>query len=230
MAFRKKFHRVIELQPDLLVVQECEHRDKLKAKLASVNYNQLLWFGNNPNKGVAVLSFNNIEIEFNQDHNKEFEYIIPIHLKINNKEINLFCIWAMPHKTERSKNYVGQIWGAINYYLGEDKIEDTILIGDFNSNAIWDKKRRVGNHTDVVNFLEQKGILSIYHQMHSINHGEEIHPTLFLLKNKEKPYHIDYCFASSSMITDQTTIKVGKHKDWIDVSDHMPIIISSLTV
>ena len=62
-------------------------------------------------------------------------------LKFNSKEINLFGIWAMPYKSSRAKSYVGQIWRAIHYY-SNCLDDDSILIGDFNSNAIWDKKRK----------------------------------------------------------------------------------------
>ena len=103
-------------------------------------------------------SFNKIEIKLKEDHNPKFEYILPLDLIIGERKINFFCIWAMPHKTERAKDYVGQIWGAVNYY-GKQLDEDSIWIGDFNSNAIWDKKKRVGNHSDVVELLKQKEVV-----------------------------------------------------------------------
>ena len=46
---------------------------------------------------------------------------------------------------------------------------------------------------------------------------------LRLLKNKEKAYHIDYIFASKNFINNVESCFVGKHKDWIALSDHMPI-------
>ncbi len=229
MAFRKKFEKVIQLNPDVLVIQECENISKLANHLSAIHYNQLLWFGNNPHKGIAVISFNAIEIELNQSYNPAFEYIIPIQLMVNKKEINLFCIWAMPHKTERAKRYVGQIWGAINHY--KDLLSrDSILIGDFNSNAIWDGKSRIASHSDVVTFLNQRQIFSIYHKNYEIKHGEEKHPTLFLLKKEEKPYHLDYCFASRSLFSKNSTFEIGIYRDWIKLSDHMPIIIDNLHI
>lgn len=227
MAFRNKYEQVMALNPDLLVIQECENDDKLAKALADTNYNQLIWHGNNPHKGVGIISFNNCHIKLNKDFNTEFEYVIPLTLKIEARKINLFAIWAMPHETERRKSYVGQIWGAINYYAKKLNTE-SILIGDFNSNTIWDKKKRIGNHTDVVDFLHKKNITSIYHFINQMNHGQEKQPTLFLLKKKEKPYHLDYCFASKSLLSTSTTFKIGNYKEWIKWSDHMPIIIDGL--
>lgn len=227
MAFRKKFEKVINLNPDLIIIQECENDEKLKSHLKSINYSQLIWYCNNPHKGVAIISFNNSQIELNENHNPEFEYIIPVNLKVEKRRINLFCIWAMPHKTERIKRYIGQIWGAINFYSNKLN-EDSILIGDFNINAIWDKKKIIGNHSDVVGFLDKKNIHSIYHQKTKLEHGDEQNPTFFLLKQKEKPYHIDYCFASKNLFSNQTTIEIGKYQEWIKLSDHMPLTINNI--
>jgi exodeoxyribonuclease-3 len=77
----------------------------------------------------------------------------------------------------------------------------TILIGDFNSNTIWDyKKHRLSDHTSVVQALEEKGIFSTYHVHHKQIQGKEEHPTYFMYRHLNKPYHIDYCFASSNLI------------------------------
>jgi len=48
----------------------------------------------------------------------------------------------------------------------------------------------------------------------------------YLLKKKEKPYHIDYIFASNSFINNLKSCSVGKYNDWIKLSDHMPILSS----
>jgi len=227
MAFRKKYPKVLDLKPDLLVLQECENELKLKDHLSSLNYNQLIWYGKNPNKGVAVISFNEVNIALNENHNESVEYVVPLKLSINDKEINLFAIWAMPHEESRARSYVGQIWAAINFY--SDLLDkDSMLIGDFNSNAIWDHKRPVGNHTQVIDFLNDKDIYSVYHQLTDTDHGQESHPTLYLTKNIDKPYHMDYCCASKSLFSENTSIEIGVYEDWIKLSDHMPVIIDNI--
>jgi len=227
MAFRKKYPKVLDLKPDLLVLQECENELKLKDHLSSLNYNQLIWYGKNPNKGVAVISFNEVNIALNENHNESVEYVVPLKLSINDKEINLFAIWAMPHEESRARSYVGQIWAAINFY--SDLLDkDSMLIGDFNSNAFWDHKRKVGNHTQVIDFLNDKDIYSVYHQLTDTDHGQESHPTLYLTKNIDKPYHMDYCCASKSLFSENTSIEIGVYEDWIKLSDHMPVIIDNI--
>lgn len=227
MAFRNKYEKILELKPDLLVLQECEGKEKISKALKDYPVNNIIWYGENPHKGVAIISFNDLEIELLPDHDPEFQYIVPVRLKYFEQSINLFCIWAMPHKTERAKDYVGQIWGAVHHY-STLLDQDSILVGDFNSNAIWDKSRKQGNHSDVINFLNEKHIYSLYHNLLDYKHGEEAHPTLYLLKKRHKPYHMDYCCLSQSLITSKTKITVGSFEEWIKLSDHMPLIIEQL--
>ncbi len=47
-----------------------------------------------------------------------------------------------------------------DYYDNLLSSQRSILIGDFNSNTIWDyKKHRLSDHSSVVKFLEERGIL-----------------------------------------------------------------------
>ena len=76
----------------------------------------------------------------------------------------------------------------------------------------------------------ERNIKSIYHEKKNIKHGEEKHPTLYLLKDLEKPYHIDYCFASETLVSKKTKLIIGRYKDWIKLSDHMPVIIDEVNI
>jgi len=180
MAFRKKWHAIIDPALDILVVQECEHPSKFVKNQIIPNYNEFLWYGDNEHKGLGIITFND------------------------------------------SHSYVGQIWRALQHYEILEK-ENNILIGDFNSNAIWDRERRHGNHSDVVRILKEKAISSIYHSSTKEEHGSEQSPTLYLLKQLGRPFHMDYCFASQRLINKSTKIAIGKYQDWIHLSDHMPV-------
>ena len=57
------------------------------------------------------------------------------------------------------------------------------------------------------------------------DHGKEIIPTHYHQHNKEKPFHIDFCFLSKKLLEKITKVEVGKYEDWIKYSDHVPMII-----
>jgi len=229
MAFRKKYKNILTYKPDILVVPECEHPENFKDAF----YSDVVWIGNNNKKGLGVFSFNNIKISLHKSYCEEYKYILPIEVIINNKKsMNLIAIWAQNNKEDPKRRYIGNVWCALNYY--KDLLKESIIIaGDFNWNVIWDNDKKYplyGTLTDLINLLTTYNIYSTYHSVpdtiFSINttFGCEKDPTLFLLKKKEKSYHIDYIFTSKNLISNLESCLVGKYKDWISLSDHMPVI------
>ena len=99
-----------------------------------------------------------------------------------------------------------------------------LVRGDLNSNKCWDEWDRWWNHTDVVRELDEIGIRSIYHDEYNEEQGAETRPTLFHQRNRAKPYHVDYMFASADLYA-ECELTVGDMSDWIHLSDHMPLTL-----
>jgi exodeoxyribonuclease III len=228
MAFRKKYQNILSCKPDLLIVPECEHPDKFK----DCFYSNYEWIGNNKNKGLGVFSFNGIKLSVHKSYCEDFKYVLPIEVIVNNKNImNLIAVWAQKNdELDTKRRYIGNVWCALNHY--KELLETPIIIaGDFNWNVIWDngKYKLYGTLTDIINLLGEYGIHSTYHSIPDAIFGTntifgyEKDPTLFLHKNKDEPYHIDYIFASGYFIDEIESCFVGKRGDWIALSDHMPI-------
>jgi len=74
--------------------------------------------------------------------------------------------------------------------------------------------------------LKQKKIYSTYHQFYGQEQGKEKHPTLFMYRHQDKPYHIDYCFASIDFMNKLNNVEVGTYEDWTKFSDHVPLIVT----
>lgn len=226
MAFRKKYKNVLLYNPDLLIVPECENPSNFKEHF----YSDYKWIGDNKNKGLAVFSFNNLKISLHESHNREFRYILPLKIEKNGEKImNLIAVWAQDNDDPK-KRYIGNVWCALHYYKDLFK-ESVIIAGDFNWNVIWDREKSslYGTLNDVIKLLKEHSIYSTYHSIPdaifgtNVVFGNEKDPTLFLLKNKDKPYHIDYIFASKNFIENTESCYIGRYKDWIALSDHMPI-------
>lgn len=225
MAFRKKANQILAHHPDILVVPECEHPDKLKFTDDTVKPTSILWVGTNLNKGLGVFSYNNFKLKLLRIHNPAFKIIIPISVTCNNFKLTLFAIWAN-NPSDTDGQYVEQVWKAILFYDKKLKNKNTVLLGDFNSNTIWDRKYREGNHSHVVNRLQEKGICSCYHSHYNQVQGKEEHPTFYLYKHKDKPYHLDYCFASVDLTEKIETVEIGEFEYWKQYSDHVPIMVT----
>jgi exodeoxyribonuclease III len=224
MAFRQKAKFILKYNPDILIIQECEHPYKLKFNSDFPEPEDILWYGKNENKGLAIFSYSDYRFKLLDSYNPDFKLVIPIEVTGNDLNFILYAIWAY-NPDDKNNQYIGQVWKAINYYDKILKNNHSIIIGDFNSNVIWDKLKRIGNHSHVVQYLEGIGVQSTYHKMYNQLQGKEQHPTFYMYKQESKPYHIDYCFVSKLFLNNVQNVKIGEYENYIRYSDHMPIII-----
>ena len=223
MAFRKKAGHILAFKPDILVVPECEHPDKLKFNADIAQPTDMLWFGENKNKGLGIFSYSHFRFKLIKTHNSEFKMIVPIKVTGNNLKFTLYAVWAN-NPADPDGVYVEQVWKALQHYKLSKK--KTILTGDFNSNTIWDRKYRTGNHSHVVDHLQKKGITSCYHLHHKQIQGTEEHPTYYLYRHQNKPYHLDYCFASADLSNKIQSVEIGDFGFWAQYSDHVPVMVT----
>ena len=223
-AFRNKYERILALRPDIMIIPECEPEDKLKFGKLIPMPTDFFWYSNNESKGIGIFSYSDYKFELLKEFNPRFSYIIPLKVSNDRNCFILFAIWAKDNKEDPRARYIAQIWLALDYYSHLLNMKP-VLIGDFNSNQIWDDKSRLGNHSDVVDILRQNQILSLYHEQNALEHGKEEDHTFFMHRKIEKPYHIDYCFASNQYVNQGAKIQLGNPEEWIDISDHIPLIV-----
>ena len=222
MAFRKKAKHILAKKPDILIVQECEHPDILKANDSLPEISDKIWIGDNQHKGLAVFTFGGLRIT-ELDHNPLPRYVLPVIVYGDNYEMTLLAVWAQ--KPERHDCYTEQVWNAIHIYKDLLHKSNLIIAGDFNSNSIWDKPKRIYNHSNLVSSLASHDIHSAYHQFHQQEQGKEQESTLFMHRKIDRPYHIDYFFTSRDLTDTTSNVEIGRYNDWIHLSDHMPLTI-----
>lgn len=203
-ALRKKYTALDKTGADILVIQECENPETSTKdyKKWAGNY---LWSGENKNKGIGIFAKNGNTVE-KSECNGKFEISCiessSPRLRWNAKSLRLFLPFTINNKihvlgvwTKGSDGevfgYMGQFWKYLQIHKKDFASHEYIILGDFNSNKIWDKKDRWWNHTDVVNELEDIGIKSLYHHKFRESQGEESMPTFFLHRNRKetRPYH-----------------------------------------
>lgn len=224
MKFRDKYKSALAYNPDIMIIPECEN---LAIRKHHHFYDDFIWVGDNPNKGLGVLTLNSsYRIKVHSSYNENYKWILPLVVSTNEHSFILIAVWTKNHpKTEFS--YIGQLFYALTEYshLLTDKC---IIIGDFNSNAIWDRMRKKTNHSIVVKMLESLGIKSLYHEVMNENHGEETLNT-YLHNKPVKGYHIDYCFVSNHYL--QIGQQYEFNSDDLSIlphikSDHVPLIVN----
>lgn len=234
-ALRKKIEKLDSLDADIYIIQECE--DPARSTLSYQEWaGHYLWIGSNKNKGIGIFpKKGNIVTALNwhgtfsidgintthreaRSSTSDLELFLPFRL---NNQYTVLGVWTKGNDTQ-AFGYVGQLWKYIQIHRKELNNQNTLIIGDFNSNAIWDKLDRWWSHSGVVKELELLNFQSVYHTQYSELHGSESKPSFYLQRNLAKPYHIDYAFVSANLLK-MSTLKVEEFHNWIDVSDHMPI-------
>jgi len=237
-ALRNKTDALDALDADLYVVQECEN-PALSTSKYQAWAGDYLWMGTSKHKGLGIFPKKGNTVRAAEWHgaysqpgvsnNSQAAHWTTADLKlfspfILNDKYQVLAVWT---KAEGSTvfSYIGQLWKYLQIHREQLHRNKTILLGDFNSNRIWDKPDRWWNHSDVVEELSAIGLSSLYHQQTHEEQGQEATPTFFLQRKLEKPYHIDYVFVSEDLIG-CSRLQIGKHDQWLNISDHMPLTVS----
>ena len=220
-AFRKKIAHLTDLQPTLVAIQECECPSKLLFPRDCPLPDDFLWQGENLDKGVGVFAYGNLRLTLDERYDPTIHHCIPIRVS-GDLDLHLLAVWAMGHK-QKARSYVGQVYHAVHYYADFLREREAVVLGDFNSNAIWDRERKVSNHTALVGALGAANLVSVYHTYFDEAPGHERQPTYFHHRSPHNGYHLDYCFVPKSWLGRLQTVTVGASDPWCEYSDHTPL-------
>lgn len=237
-ALRKKLKEADSFEADVLIIQECEN-PTLSTKPYQDWAGDHLWIGTTKNKGIGIFpkAGNHVkELKWSGTFQvsglktqsasaswatNDLLLFLPFEL---NDQYNVLACWTKGNDSQVF-GYMGQFWKYLQIHRSQLNQRNTIIAGDFNSNAIWDKPDRWWSHSDTVKELAEINIESLYHHETGEKHGHEIQPTFYLHRKESKPYHIDYVFMSKELLL-RSTIEIGKIDEWLAVSDHMPLCVN----
>lgn len=219
-ALRKKLAAVRDLDADVYVIQECEDPARCESDEYRSWASNHLWIGDNKNKGLGVFAREGFSLRRVDLDPGPLQLFLPCVLS---DRFSLLAVWTKQANSPTFR-YIGQVWKYLQLHRDFLRTESAALIGDLNSNSIWDVWDRWWNHSDVVRELQELGLSSAYHHVRDEQQGRELSPTLYLQRNITKPYHVDYAFLSSALLPG-TTVDVGIQDHWLPLSDHMPLTI-----
>jgi exodeoxyribonuclease-3 len=210
--FSKKFPELEKLHPDVAVIQEIAQPEEQN--------NHCLWtYDTWVPKGVAICTFNEWTVTPITRDPAVPGIFFPVMINGPATSFNLIAVWTM----SKSK-YIESLKPALEVYKDFLLSGPSVILGDFNSNTIWDSEHKKFSHTMTVEKLQNEfGLVSAYHNHHNEGHGVERTPTFFEHRHKHEPYHIDYCFVPTSWQIKK--VEIGAFDEWSKVSDHCPLIV-----
>lgn len=128
MAFRKKKEQLLEYDPDILVIQECENP---AVKGDWPEFSDWRWVGDNEHKGLGIFCRNGLEITEEIVGDSDSQYILPLSIS-GSKDV--LGVWAMNDESEPRRRYIGQVYTDLQHYRGFLGL-NTVIAGDFNWNC-----------------------------------------------------------------------------------------------
>ena len=208
--FRDKYQLLQSLNPDICVVQECEVPKASRHEgYASFSANSL-WIGERAYKGLGVFARKGIRLTRLDWETHGLRHFLPVRI---DDSWDLLAVWA-------GKPYIREYY--IFHSVHKDKInENTVILGDFNSNRRWDKDGKICSHSAVVDMMSAAGLVSAWHYIKEEPQGGESVPTFYMHRDQEKPYHIDYTFVSPSRVLNCYI----DDSEAFACSDHRPLIV-----
>ncbi|OBY29172.1 endonuclease/exonuclease/phosphatase family protein [Mycolicibacter kumamotonensis] len=226
MALHTKAQLVQELTPNIAVLPESAHPDRVGDALAAVGATSMQWIGSNPNKGLLVAAFGDCTLRIDDAYDPGYQWVMPVHID-GPAQIRMLAVWDMNHRGSGydSARRLGSCRASMQHYAEflSGPADLTVISGDFNNSVCWDKPGGTVRFGDFMEQLHSRGLVSAYHHRHGCAHGAEAHPTLWWTRNVDKPYHVDYTFVSPAAAVDAVTM--GTHTDWLTHSDHSPMTV-----
>ncbi len=220
MAFRRKRDLLSKYDPDVLVVQECECPDTVGEWEPFADWR---WIGEREHQGLAVFSADGTLSTPGVTRHGGL-LTLPV---VTETGPDVLAVWAKNDETTREHRYIGQVSRAVADY--EAFLDgETAVLGDFNWNREFDDSPKYPLHDDLAGVIERlraHDIHSSYHRTRDCAFGDEPEPTLYMQKKRDRPYHIDYVFLPRATFASDVTVTVGAYDDWIDASDHVPLVV-----
>jgi hypothetical protein len=92
MGFERKLAALHALRPDIAILSEVACPEKLGSKLPALEGLPIVWVGNKPNKGLAVVSFTGSSVELDASYRASNQFVAPIHVD-ETKSFRLLATW-----------------------------------------------------------------------------------------------------------------------------------------
>lgn len=218
-AFRRKQQRLLEYDPDIAIVQECENPS---TKGEWSEFTDWRWVGDDDNQGLAVFTRNDLTIESVTQIDEANHFLF-----VETGAIDVLGVWAMNDEDNPAQRYIGQVYTALKTNP-ELVANDTLVAGDLNWNVIWDESPKsplCGDFSETCGILNDNGLMSAYHELKDAQFGTEDDATFFMHKKESRPYHIDYVFVPRRFIDKESSVTAGTYEEWIESSDHVPLFV-----
>jgi len=200
------------LEPDIVVLSET-------AIPSAVNPTSAIWLSDRA-PGLAVIAFNGLTVAPLSINLGAPKWMAGLDVT-GRCDFRLLALWPVQDKSQ-GLTYHQILMAALERYSATLQTCPAIMAGDFNSSSRVLAQRR--SHPAFVQAAGSMGLQSVYHTHSGEQHGEETIATYRRGGPRSAMFHIDYCFASTS-IMNSARVTILDGDEWHARSDHFPVTL-----
>jgi hypothetical protein len=184
------------------------------------------WLGSNQAKGLGVFGFNGWTVQPLPEVEPD-PWCLPLLVvsPTGTPSFTLLAVWTITPRREVPA-YAAQFSRTIDRWADVLKSEPVVIAGDLNASIQGPSTEA---HRRNLERLRDLGVVSAYHEHHSVAHGAEEAMTLRWIGPGRGVhyYHCDFAFLSRVVAPHLAGAHVGTVPDWIEtgLSDHCPVIV-----
>jgi exodeoxyribonuclease-3 len=216
MALGRKASRLLALRPDIAIVPESAEYDGLDGLV------RIGWTGADPRKGLGVFARADFGGVLDQSLDRSREWYLPI--SFPGIGLNILAAWAMHARGGEASPTRGRIHRTLDHYGAFLSGGRTIIIGDLNDNVTWDTPG-YPSFWRTSTILAHLGLANVYYTRTGEQPGAESIATFYQYRHRDKPYFVDHAFVPDAWLPRVRGFEIGRPDDWLDVSDHMPMVL-----
>jgi exonuclease III len=242
-SFESKIAKIKLLDPDIIVLQECENsEDKNIENIDNLDYKKWLrddnnpyknkiWIGNTNNPksklGIGIFSKPGIKLKcledykcFNDEKGNKLKFFLPVLVSVNTTSFNLVGVWTY---FERYEKYFEQFLIYLQTSKISKNLKKMVFIGDFNAGYSCQDNQEMKNLNNKNNEYV-KTLLCEIKNNNVINFTNMKNPTW--VKGNKKCIN-DFCFITKDL-EGKIDVEVVDISGYVGkgLSDHCPIIIT----
>jgi exodeoxyribonuclease III len=225
MGLKRKLPALSALRPDIAILSEVACPDKLRSRLPEFEGLPIVWVGNKPNKGLAVVSFTGSSLELDSSYRPSNQFVAPVHVGAT-KPFRLLATWDHNDRAEGVNRRPGPLLRCLEDSADFCSGGDLVVAGDFNNHPRWDKPNGPNNMSVIAGELARRNLVSLYHHETGSAFGSELRGTYWHYRRADMPYHIDYLFVPVTWLKTLRSFELGGYDAWCGsgLSDHAPLI------
>lgn len=222
MALRAKFARLLSLQPDVAVIQECADPDGAGATAWRPDCAAYDWIGFNPDKGLGIFTFGELALTRHAGYSDRYALYLPVTVAGRGR-FNLLGVWvADPRRLPSAA--INDPLAALRYYRRFLAAGPAIVAGDFNRLPQQMSVRRGGPGSAVIDVLAAAGLTNADYAMSAGTGQAALRRTHYHQRKLSRGFVVDYIFIPASGAARLSAFEVCEPRDWITWSDHVPLV------